>query len=128
MLYFAYGANMNHGKMEIRCPGYKFIGRAQLSDYQFVYDGKSKVRGGGVGNIIPKAGSVVWGGLYEINQADLNSLDEFEWYPKSYQRKLFSVKNDKGEIFEAIAYYREGRELNPPVGSYRQEVLQDAMD
>lgn len=128
MKYFAYGANMNHEKMRSRSPGSQFLGRAKLDSYQFVYNGKSKVRGGGVGNIVPKKGSVVWGGLYEITQEDLVALDEFEWYPNYYQRKNFVVKDDLGKAFEAMAYYREVEKPNPPYESYRAEVLQGAKD
>jgi len=66
MLYFAYGSNMNHDQMRHRCTGTKFIVKAYLENYAFVYDSYSSARYGAVANIIPEEGSVVWGGLWEI--------------------------------------------------------------
>lgn len=128
MLYFAYGANMNHEFMKKRCPDYKFLGSVVLADYKFVYDGQSRLRGGGVANIISGWRGKVWGGLYEISDTDLNMLDKYEGYPKYYQRKTVSVKNEQGEVQKAIVYCRPGLTENPPVASYRQEVLEGAED
>ncbi len=64
MFYFVYGSNMNHKQMKKRAPGAKFLGRAAIDNYKFVYDGWDAELGGAVGNIIPQKGSRVLGGLY----------------------------------------------------------------
>ena len=55
MYYFAYGSNMNHEQMKKRCPSGKFITRALLSGYKYVYDGYSSSGKGAVSNIIKSA-------------------------------------------------------------------------
>jgi gamma-glutamylcyclotransferase len=128
MLYFAYGANMYHENMKKRCPEHKFIGRAVLADYKFVYDGQSRLRGGGIGNIVQAPREKVWGGLYEISERDSKMLDKYEGSPKYYQRKTVSVKNDEGQVLQAMVYRRSPLTANPPVPSYRQEILLGAED
>jgi gamma-glutamylcyclotransferase len=128
MLYFAYGANMYHENMKKRCPEHKFIGRAVLKDYKFVYDGQSRLRGGGIGNIVQAPREVVWGGLYEITEQDGKMLDKYEGSPKYYQRMTVLVKNDEGQLLKAMVYRRPALTVNPPVPSYRQEILLGAED
>lgn len=128
MKYFAYGVNMNHQKMAGRCPGATFLGRARLDGYRLFFDGKSLVRPGAVANIEPQAGSVVWGGLYEITPADLEQLDAFERYPTAYQRKEFDAVDDGGVVHQAIAYFRTGEVPGEPGESYLNELLEGAAD
>ncbi len=71
MYYFAYGSNMNHKQMKKRYPNSKFIKRAFLEGYEFVYDGYSAILKGAVANIIKSPSDKVWGGLFEINEDDL---------------------------------------------------------
>jgi len=66
MYYFAYGSNMNHKQMKLRCPGSKFKKKVYLAGYKFVYDGYSNTWNGPVGNIIKSKNSKVWGGLFKI--------------------------------------------------------------
>ena len=37
MYYFAYGSNLNYKQMNCRCPDNKYIARAYLDNYKFVY-------------------------------------------------------------------------------------------
>ena len=60
--YFAYGSNMNHEQMMLRCPSAIFLKRARLENHKFVYDGYSKKRNGAVANIIKSSGDIAWGG------------------------------------------------------------------
>ena len=128
MLYFAYGANMYHENMKKRCPEYKFLGRAVLKGYQFIYDGQSRLRGGGIANIALAPREVVWGGLYEISESESMKLDKYEGSPKYFQRRIVPVKNDQGQILQAMVYIRPALTQNPPSPSYKQEVLLGAED
>ena len=69
---------MNHDQMKERCSDTKFIKRALLKDFRFVYDGFSEKRAGSVANIIPSRNRTVQGGLFEINEDDLASLNGHE--------------------------------------------------
>lgn len=127
MYCFAYGSNMNFARMKARCHGSRFICRASLKSFKFVYDGASK-RGGAVGNIVGSNEDEVWGGLFEITDEDLRALDKYEGYPDSYDRKEYRVQDDTGNSFVAIAYLRKPKRLGEPSKSYREIVIQGAKD
>jgi len=127
MYYFAYGSNMNSLQMRERCPGSRFIGKATLDNFKFVYDGTSK-EGGAVGNIVKEGDEFVLGGLYEINDSHFRSLDRYEGYRTSYDRKEFSVQTVDGKFFSAIVYLRTGKQVGEPSSQYRSIVIQGARD
>ena len=130
MIYFAYGSNMSHQQMKERCPSGRFIGRARLENYKFVYDGYSQKRKGAVANIIKAPDSVVWGGLFEINADNLARLDRYEGYSlKAYDRADdFTVVNDSNEKLRATSYFRTGLEVGEPHEEYRSAVKCGALD
>lgn len=127
MNYFAYGSNMNHEQMRKRCPGGVFIAPARLEGHTLVFDGSSKERNGAVANIVPGSGEV-WGGLYEITEEDLASLDEREGYPHCYDRTIVIVSLEDGGTREAIAYYRTPRVKGEPSPEYLATIVQGARD
>jgi gamma-glutamylcyclotransferase (GGCT)/AIG2-like uncharacterized protein YtfP len=114
--------------MKDRCPSSKFLKRAFIIRYKFVYDGYSQSRKGTVANIIDSENDIVWGGLFEINDDNLAALNCYEGYPKSYNRKEFQVKDDEKNIHIAIAYYRKNKKTGEPSSEYRQIVIQGAQD
>ncbi len=115
--------------MRDRCPSSKFIRKAYLEGYKFIYDGYSEKRKGAVANII-KFGEedVVWGGIFAINEDNLSALDCHEGYPKNYDRKIVEVKDDQANIYETITYFRLGQIQGAPHEDYRNVVLQGAKD
>ncbi|MEM2933263.1 MAG: gamma-glutamylcyclotransferase family protein [Candidatus Pacearchaeota archaeon] len=128
MFYFAYGSNLNHKQMRERCPNSKFFKRAYLEGYMFVYDGYSSFRKGSVANIVPKEKSIVWGALWEIDGDCLKTLDRYEGYPYSYERKIVKVKDDSGKEYDAWVYYREGKKEGRPSEGYRNIILEGAKE
>ncbi len=128
MLYFAFGSNMNLPQMKKRCPGSRLLSAATLENFQFVYDGKSERWGGAVGNVISAPGKRVIGGLFEIKDGDLMSLDQYEGFPIRYKRKELPVKKQDGEVVFAIVYFREGEKPGLPSDSYRVAVVEGARD
>ena len=128
MLYFAYGSNMDHSQMRNRCPESKYLGRAHLKDYRFVYDGYSSTRKGPVANVVPMANGTVWGGLFEISKSDRDELDRYEGYPTVYQRKVVTVVDQNGKEREAIVYLRDALKTGVPSKEYRDVILQGAKD
>ena len=114
--------------MNRRCPDNKFIKRACLDNYKFVYDGHSSNRGGSVANILESADSIVRGGLYEINKSDLENLDICEGYPGSYDRKKMKVEDDHGNIYKAITYFRIGEKIGIPSNEYKKIIIDGAKD
>jgi gamma-glutamylcyclotransferase (GGCT)/AIG2-like uncharacterized protein YtfP len=130
MHYFAYGSNMNHKLMEKRCPGSHFIKPVYLEHAKFVYDGKSsRWEDKAVANIISCDNARVWGGLFQISQLNLDSLDvNYEGFPKHYGRGMVKVKDIDGEQYDAWVYYRVGQKQGSPSEEYRHIVIQGARD
>ena len=128
MFYFAYGSNMSHEQMKERCPDSRFVGRAFLPEYSFMYDGYSERRGGAVGNVAPSKNSVVWGGIFEISEKDLESLDRLEGYPHVYGRQKLPVKDDSGASHQAWIYLRPAQKCGAPSHPYRKIILTGARD
>ena len=126
--YFAYGSNMSHQEMQKWCPGSKFIKRVNLKGYKLVYDGHSKNRAGAVANLIVSSNSDVYGGLFEINNEDLSSLDRKEGCPNFYDRMKIDVKDDESNTYEAIFYFREGEKQDKPNPLYQKIVIRGAKD
>ena len=87
MFYFAYGSNMSHEQMKERCPDSRFVGRAFLPEYSFVYDGYFERRGGAVGNVAPSKNSVVWGGIFEISEETSKA-----WIALGISARLWATK------------------------------------
>jgi len=100
---------------------------ATLSGFKFVYDGTS-INGGAVGNIVEDCDEFIQGGLYEINKDNLKSLDRYENYCISYDRKELPVQTNNGTTFPAITYFRIGKKVGQPRPEYRQIVIQGAKD
>jgi len=129
MKYLAYGSNMNHKQMTERCPSSKFIEKVKLVGYKFVYDGFSNIWEGSVANIVESKDYFVWGSLFEINNDNLASLDCYEGYPNSYNRKEVEVINDNKNIIKnVIIYYRVEKKEGKPSELYRDVVIKGAHD
>ncbi|MFQ5532396.1 MAG: gamma-glutamylcyclotransferase family protein [Candidatus Methylomirabilales bacterium] len=105
MLYFAYGSNMERHHMKRRCRSAKFVAAARLRDYELNFTGISTMWGGGVADLKPVNGGVVEGVLWEIGEADLKELDDYEGYPKVYVRKNIDVETLDGRKMQAFAYF-----------------------
>lgn len=114
--------------MAERCPGSKFICKARLEGYKFVYDGNSKTWAGAVANVIESKGDTIWGGLFEITEEHLNSLNKCEGYPNVYKRKKLAVTDEQTNTHFAYVYLREHRKLGEPSEEYKQRVMEGAND
>lgn len=142
MKYFAYGSNLSHKQMVERCPDSKFLKRACLKDYRLTYDGYSKRWDGAPGNIIESTGDIVWGGLYEISEKDLDRLDKCENCSSAkgkngicsgcgedlYARKEMEFEDDQERKIKAFVYFRTGLRENKPSDKYLCTVLEGARD
>jgi gamma-glutamylcyclotransferase len=128
ILYFAYGPNMNQEKIRTKVQHIRFLKRVYLKDHKFVYDGLGDtLKRKSFANIIEKPGSVVWGALYEVYDTEVCSLDEVEGYP-FYEKKTVEVKDDHGECFNAVIYWRKCKSPATPSREYRKVIVQGAKD
>ncbi len=115
MNYFAYGSNLSTRQMQQRCPGAKRRFSARLPNYTLIFTGGSRSRQGGTATVRLQRGEQVLGGVYEIDEKCLRSLDRHEGYPTVYDRMNVIVFNDMGDAIEAVMYYKKERaaELAP---------------
>lgn len=119
-LYFAYGSNLDIEQMRQRCPSARVIGVGRLSDHRLAFSRYSDSRGGGVADIVPDEGQVVWGLLYDVSERDLKgNLDRYEGYPRHYTRLRLRIETltegepdawvysvvDKDEYIEPDSHY-----------------------
>ena len=92
-LYFAYGSNLNHEQMQLRCKDAEYIKNIFLESYKLSFCAVS--RDYGVANVVKKSGSKVPGGLWKISEEDEKVLDDYEGYPNLYSKECFNTNGEK---------------------------------
>ena len=98
-LYFAYGSNMNLAQMQERCgTGFKKIRTARLDNYEFGFDQR------GYANIRPRIGEFVWGVAWLITPECIASLDGYEDYPDTYNKRIVSAKDSNLQDLDVFVY------------------------
>ena len=126
MHYFAYGSNMNWPQMQRRCPSAQFVCVARLANYEFGITRHSRLRNCGTANVFPAQGKEVCGIVYDVNEADLVTLDSFE---DGYRRELMPVcaLGDGAQPLVVLIYVAE-IETNVPRSNaeYKSLILEGA--
>ncbi len=118
--YFAYGANLNLNGMAYRCPGFRPIAPAVLTDYRFAFKG--------VADVEPAPGENVYGALYLLTPKHMKSLDCFEGFPNLYIKKQALVRILDGlepEHFTLATIYvmRNSNHYAEPARQYLDTIL-----
>jgi gamma-glutamylcyclotransferase len=103
-LYFAYASNMEPRRFQRLCPGGTFVGAARLPGRRLAFSRYSRQRRGGSTDIVPDAEAEVWGALYEVSEADLETLDRSEDVPAAYRRETVAVEDAEGRERQAVTY------------------------
>lgn len=80
-LYLAYGSNLSHHQMTLRCPSSTYIGTARLPNHTWFINSR------GYANIAPRRDSHVWGLVYTLTAADEAQLDRNEGVPVAYTKE-----------------------------------------
>jgi len=101
-LYFAYGSNMNHRNMQVRCPKAKYIGKKTLPDYELVFRS--------VADVQEAPGKSVEGALFEITKDCEEALDRYEGFPNLYIKRyvddiMFYTMVDKDYVHPPSMHY-----------------------
>jgi len=114
-LYFAYGANLNHEGMRLRCPQAQPIRPLYLRNYRLAFSG--------VATIQPSLGDQVAGALWAITDECEQSLDIFEGYPTMYRKEIIEVDG------QPVMFYRmNSEEPWPPSTGYLEIIAQGYRD
>jgi gamma-glutamylcyclotransferase (GGCT)/AIG2-like uncharacterized protein YtfP len=127
-LYFAYGSNLHLRQFKRRCPGATVVGRARLPDYQLAFTRYSTRRKGGVADIVPQPGAEVWGALYDVDEAGMARLDDFEGVPRAYRRETVRVVDDAAVEREAVVYIANQTGEFAPSRQYLSIIAHGARD
>ena len=90
MHYFAYGSNLNHIQMKMRCKDSLFLKKINLNDFRLTFRSNFKAA-----DIEPKKNSIVQGGLYIISKSDEKKLDIYEDFPNLYKKHYFIYKDEQ---------------------------------
>lgn len=119
-LYFAYGSNLDPEQMAWRCPDALDLGRARLENWSW------RIGGRGYATVSPSVGSVVWGGLWNLSESDLISLDRYEGVAGGlYRREVLPVLTDHQSI-DALVYIENYNDVGTPWGEYLEKILAGA--
>ncbi len=129
MYYFAYASNLNRKDMAKRCPESKPRFNATLPNYKLVFFGWSRQWRGGVASIRLSRGDKVLGAVYEISERDLRRLDNYEGYPREYNRINTTVFIEDGQAIPATTYIKAGQaEETRPSPEYLAIIQQGYRD
>ena len=112
--------------MQRRCPSARFVCVARLVNYEFGITRHSRLRNCGTANVFPAHGKEVCGIVYDVNEADLVTLDSFE---DGYRRELRPVYalGDGAQPLVVLIYVAE-IETNVPRSNaeYKRLILEGA--
>jgi hypothetical protein len=101
--YFAYGANIDPGRMTARVRGARPLGPGILDDFQLEFTIRDREWGGGVANIRPEAGARVWGMLWQGSDKALAVLETYRGDESSLRREVVTVQGVDGPV-EAFTF------------------------
>ncbi len=120
MIYFAYGANLCRAHMNLWCPGSEPLATASLPDHRLVLRFWADLE--------PSPHDRVLGALYEVPEADLASLDEYEDCPELYERVALEVRTADGPVGAITYRMHEGYAFAPPAPEYLALIQQGYED
>ena len=112
--------------MSAACPGHRLLGRARLPGHRLAFTRRSVRTGTGVVDIVEDPRGVVWGVLYEVTDADLESLDRKEGAGWAYARHDMRVYADDGSPRDALAYVviEKATEEIAPSAAYSRGLIE----
>jgi gamma-glutamylcyclotransferase (GGCT)/AIG2-like uncharacterized protein YtfP len=113
ILYCAYGSNLNHDQMAVRCPEAEFAGTGIIKNYRLVFRG--------VADIEWARGQEVHVGLWRLTDKCVEALDRYEGYPHLYERGGIEVITKKRTV-ETFFYYMNSGSYGEPSTSYLQSI------
>ncbi len=101
--YFAYGANIDPGRMAARVPEAVVVGPGHVERFGLEFTIRDREWGGGVLNAREDPDSALWGLLYEGPEAAFAVLDTFEGDAALLEKAHVSVVMPDGPV-DAVTY------------------------
>ncbi len=99
--YFAYGSNMNPGRVKQRKMSFLSAEAGLLHDHELRFNKRSvKYPGAASANVVSVPGGVTEGVIYKLESPDqIEAMDPFEGYPIRYNRLAQAIQlADRTEI------------------------------
>jgi len=125
-LYFAYASNLNQQQMRERCPDGKPKFVAVLPNYKLVFTGWSRAWHGAMANLKPYRGEKVRGALYEVSEAGMRRLEQ---YDVGYSRLSVTVFDEDNQPHPAVTLIKTGQmEESLPSKEYAAVIKQGQRD
>ena len=131
--YLAYGSNLNERQMSFRCPNATKVGTLMLEDYELEFRLYL--------TIVPKKGSVVPIGVWQVSESDEKRLDAYEGYPTFYRKEYIEIEIGDTKEQALVYIMNDVRKVAPPTRQYmytcmegyknfgfKQKYLLDALD
>lgn len=129
-LYFAYGSNLLKERLQLRNPSARVHCVARLQDYKLAFGnhkGLSSDRWhGGVATIEHSLGDEVWGVVWKINIADLESLDRQENVRLGAYSPMEVLVVTRGQELNCRTYIMNSCVYAPPSPQYLKVIVMGA--
>jgi hypothetical protein len=138
-LYFSYGSNMNQDNMDRFCDSkqrpridlrLRNPRNGILPGYKLDFNYRSRLMGGGAGNLTPSAGDYVEGVVYEMEADDMITLDMKEGLPSAYKRIMVPINLYDGTQLQGVVAYLACDDrivpFCPPTEQYKQDLIEGA--
>jgi cation transport regulator ChaC len=119
MKIFAYGSNMNIGRLRKRVPSATKVCNASLDGYSFAFNKKSK-DGSVKGNIVQtnNVDDKVWGVVFEIVEKEKEKLDDAEGLGNGYNETMIEVLDTDGQLIKAQVYIADSSAIDNSIHPY----------
>ena len=108
--YLAYGSNLNERQMSFRCPNATKVGTLMLEDYELEFRLYL--------TIVPKKGSVVPIGVWQVSESDEKRLDAYEGYPTFYRKEYIEIEIGDTKEQALVYIMNDVRKVAPPTRQY----------
>ena len=118
-LYFAYGSNMPTTRLRARVASARPRGAARLDGWRLRLD-KHGRDGSAKANLAQQASGVVWGVVFQLDAAELGTLDRFEG---GYRRVQLQVELVAGPRLEVLGYVSDPRTPLPVAFDWYRDLL-----
>ena len=125
VLYFAYGSNLDPVRKVGRTGPIREARVARLDGHRLAFNKRGQ-QGGVYANIVPQAGSVVWGVVYRCRPETLETLDDHEGVVGGHYERVPIEVDVHGERVRALAYVAGVRHTCPegrPDDEYLRHIL-----
>ena len=130
MLYFSYGSNMSHRRLQRRTPSARFIATARLHSHALRFhkagrDGSGKCDAFHTGT----PADFVLGAVFQLTMDEKPLLDAHEGLGRGYQSKVVLLHSETHDPLEAFTYYATTIDTSlHPFHWYREHVLRGCRD